>query len=517
MPGLHPPGGRRLSGDHPHPLPRPGRGGARRGVHRGLLALLLVAAAGCSKVGAAPPAPRLALSPCRIEGIPWQARCGTYEVYEDRAARSGRKIALRVVVVPALAPNPEPDPLFYLAGGPGQAASESHALQAVERLHRNRDIVLVDQRGTGSSNRLACDLHRKDDRSLAALFDDTWREEALRACLASYGDTDVRHYTTPVAMDDLDEVREALGYERINLWGVSYGTRAALVYMRQHPERVRTATLDGVAPLSLYLPLYVPRDGQRALELALTHCEQDAACARAYPQLRARVVGLVEQLKREPVRTRVAHPLTGVAEDLTLTSSAVMSALQGQLYMPELAALLPLALDRAAGGDWGPFVALSYAISSGMEKSMSQGMFFSIVCAEDAPFITEEAAAREAQGSWFGDTGTRNTLRACAVWPKGRVPEGYREPVTSPVPTLLLSGELDPVTPPSWAEDAKRTLSRSLHVVVPGVGHNTLGIGCVRTLMADFVTRGGVEGLSSTCGEGLARPPFITSFAGSVP
>lgn len=504
-----------MSWDTPQPTPTRGR------RSRLLAAALLTASAvsglaGCTKVGAAQPASKVALAPCRVEGIPWQAKCGTYEVFENRETKQGKKILLRVVVVPALAPNPEPEPLVLLAGGPGQAASETNALQSVERIHRNRDILLVDQRGTGASNPLECHF-RSPDASLTDDFDAEYREDEVRKCLASYGDTDVRQYTTPIAMDDLDEVRAALGYEKLNLWGVSYGTRAALVYLRQHPEHVRTATLDGVAPMSLYLPLYIARDGQRALELAFSHCEKDAACGKAYPQLRSRVEALVERLKKEPVRTRVAHPLTGVPEDVTLGYTGFMSALQGQLYMPELAALLPLVLDRATRDDWGPFVALSHGIMSGMEKSMSQGMFFAVTCAEDAPFISEEAAAREAFGTWFGETPATNLLRACKVWPKGTVPKGYREPVTSSVPVLLLSGELDPVTPPSWAEEAKRTLSRSLHVVVPGVGHNTMNVGCVRTLMADFVAKGDVADLKPECGEGLARPPFITSFAGSVP
>ncbi len=504
-----------MSRHTPHPTPK-------RGRHTRLLAGALLAAsvvpglAGCKQVGAAPPAPKVALAPCRVEGIPWQAKCGTYEVFENRETKQGRKILLRVVVVPALAPNPEPEPLVLLAGGPGQAASEATALSAVERIHRHRDILLVDQRGTGASNPLDCQFHTPD-APLSDVFDDTYREDEVRKCLASYGDTDVRQYTTPIAMDDLDEVRAALGYEKLNLWGISYGTRAALVYMRQHPERVRTATLDGVAPLSLYLPLYFPRDGQRALDLAFSHCEKDAACGKAYPELRSRVEALVERLKKEPARTRVAHPLTGVPEDVTLGYTGFMGALQSQLYMPELAALLPLVLDRATRDDWSPFVALSHGITSGMSKTISHGMFFSVTCAEDAPFMTEEAAAREALGSWFGDTSTVNLLRACKVWPKGTVPQGYREPVTSSVPTLLLSGELDPVTPPSWAEDARRTLSRSLHVVVPGVGHNTMNVGCVRTLMSDFIAAGDVADLKPSCGDGMVRPPFITSFAGSVP
>jgi pimeloyl-ACP methyl ester carboxylesterase len=459
----------------------------------------------------------MTLKPCRLEGMGRQALCGTHEVWEDRAAKKGRKVPLKVVVVPALAASPEPDPLVLLAGGPGQGAAKlaGHMVPVLERIQRTRDLVFVDQRGTGDSRPLACDPV-PPDAPLAKQFDSNFYEEEFRKCLAGY-DADVRLYTTPIAMVDLDEVREALGYQQLNLYGVSYGTRAALVYMRQHPERVRSAILEGVAPMSLLLPLYVARDSQRALELLFTHCEQDAQCKQRYPELRGRFEALLAQLQQAPVQTKVEHPLTGVPEDVTFTRDAFTGVLRGLLYMPEAASLVPLVLDRATQGDWRPLVAIHHSMSSGISGNMSQGMFLSVVCAEDAPHIPPEAISREAKGTWLGEAGVSNMLLPCAFWPKGELPRDYREPVKSDVPVLLLSGELDPVTPPSWGDDAKKTLTRSLHVTLPGVGHGTSSIGCARALMADFVNRGSVEGLSSKCGEGLKRPPFFTSFAGPVP
>ncbi len=479
----------------------------------GLAALALAA---CTQGGpSASGGRKLALTPCRLEGLASQAQCGTYEVFEDRAAKSGRKLPLRVVVVPALAAQPEPDPLVLLAGGPGQAASRVQVLLALERIRRKRDIVLVDQRGTGDSNPLECEPHPLE-AGLAARFDDSGAVEKLRRCREGWA-ADVRHYTTPNAMDDLDEVRAALGYDKVNLWGVSYGTRAALVYLRQHPQRVRTAILDGVAPMGLYLPLNAPRDGQQALEKLLAHCEKDAACAKAYPDLRPRTEALLARLAAEPARVRVPHPRTGVPEELVLTRRAFLSELFGLLYSPEVASLVPLMLDRSARGDWAPFVALSVGLSEGQRRTMSHGLYYAVVCAEDAPFFDAAAVEREAKGTWFGPDMGLETLAFCEGWPRGTLPQGYREPVKSDVPTLLLSGELDPVTPPAWAEEAKRTLSRGLHVVVPGVGHNTLGADCARSLMAEVLERGSVEGLTPSCGANLTRPPFFTSFAGPVP
>lgn len=503
---------------------RGGRGGkagatVRTPAPRPLLAVLcaLLSLLSCTRGTAAEPVRKLVLSPCRLEGVGRQALCGTLPVWEDRVARKGRQVGLKVVVVPALASAPEPDPLVLLAGGPGQGAAKlaQHVMPLLERIQRNRDLVFVDQRGTGDSGPLECEPI-PPDAPLAQQFVDALPEKEYRACLARY-DADVRLYTTPIAMDDLDEVREALGYDKLNLWGVSYGTRAALVFLRQHPEHVRTVILDGVAPLSLVLPLYVARDGQRALELLFTHCEQDAACSQRYPGLRARFTQMLEQLEKEPAHTRVEHPLTGVPEDVTFTRDGFTSVLRGLLYLPEASALVPLVLDRATQGDWRPFVASHYNMSGGLLSNMSVGMFLSVVCSEDAPLITDEALAREARGTWIGERALRHELAPCSFWPRGQVPAGYRDPVTSDVPVLLLSGELDPVTPPSWAEDAKKTLSHSLHVVLPGVGHGTSSIGCARALMADFVTRGSVEGLESKCGQGLTRPPFFTSFAGPVP
>ncbi|RKH00333.1 alpha/beta hydrolase [Corallococcus sp. CA053C] len=482
---------------------------------------LLALATGCSRAsgesaGASGPVRQMALKPCRLDGVAAQTLCGTLEVFEDRTAAKGRKLSLRVVVVPALASQPQEDPLFFLAGGPGQAASRTRILPALDRIRRQRDIVFVDQRGTGDSHPLDCEALNPSRASLAERFEDREDADVLPQCRKGW-DADERLYTTSIAMDDLDDVRAALGYKQVNLWGISYGTRAALVYMRQHPDRVRTSILDGVAPMGQYLPLYAARDGQRALDLLLEACAKDAVCAKAYPDLRARTEGLLAKLDATPAKVRVAHPRTGVPEDFTLTRRVFVSEMFALLYSPDVASLVPLMLDRAAKDDWTPFVALSLGLTDEVARTTSRGMFLAVVCAEDAPFFTEADAEREAKGTWFGPRMALDVKKACAKWPVADVPKNFRDPVVSDIPTLLLSGELDPVTPPPWGEQAKQTLSHSLHVVVPGLGHNTVGADCARSLMAEVLTRGSVEGLTPDCGKGLRRPPFFTSFAGPVP
>lgn len=488
-----------------------------RGHLRLLVALLLGAGllAACRRPEAGGrAAARVALTPCRLRGVPMETLCGTYEVFEDRAARTGRKLRLNLAVVPALAAEPKPDPLFILAGGPGQAATEAAeaVMPALTRVRRQRDIVFLDQRGTGRSNPLDCN-QTSPDASLAESLEPEPREELFRKCLAGY-DADVRLYTTPIAMDDLDEVRDALGYPRVNLWGGSYGTRAALVYLRQHPDRVRTAILDGVAPLGRPLPLTVARDAQRSLDLTLDQCAADPACARAFPDLRERLQALLTRLDQQPVRTRLAHPVTGRVEEVELSRKTFTGLLRAPLYTSIMSSLTPLVLARAAEGDFAPLVAQGNAQSADLVEAMSWGMFYSVICAEDVPFASAEAAAQAAAGTIFGSSFADDLQRICGFWPRGTLPEGYHAPVESSAPVLVFSGELDPVTPPSNGEEVLQHLRRGKHVVVPGTGHNTLGQACVSRLVADFLDRGSTDGLDTSCVQSVRRPPFFVSFAG---
>jgi pimeloyl-ACP methyl ester carboxylesterase len=459
---------------------------------------------------------RLSLSPCRLKGFGREAQCGWLEVFEDRAAGKGRKLKLKIAVLPALARDPQPDPVFLLAGGPGQSAIESFAplLPVLQALRKTRDLVFVDQRGTGSSHKLQCEMLPKE-ADLKTRFEASLDPGRLQRCLREL-DADVRQYTTAVAMDDLDEVRAALGYPRVNLWGGSYGTRAALVYARQHPDRVRTLTLDGVAPLSLRLPLYFARDGQRALELTVRQCGQDPGCSASFPDLEARFAALLAQLEQKPAEALVEDPLTGSPTRLTVTRRRFVENLRVLLYSPTLTALLPLTIDRASRGDYRAFVAQADQIGRG-EQSLAFGMFLSVLCAEDAPFIGADEIDALAQGSFLGAHAAREMLSACKAWPRGALPGGFREPIRSEAPTLLLSGELDPVTPPGWAEEALRTLPNGVHLVAPGVGHGVSSYGCVPELLARFVERGSAKGLDASCVRDLKRPPFFVGFAGPRP
>jgi pimeloyl-ACP methyl ester carboxylesterase len=499
------------SGGRPRPSVSPPLLGLGRA---GALCLLAIAAALPAR--AAPS--KLALTPCRLKGGV-QADCGTLDVPEDRRNPAGRHLKLKVAVIPALARATKPDPLFMLAGGPGQAATEAipELVQyAFERVHRSRDIVLVDQRGTGSSGPLKCKLSKPGTPLAERLSEVGYPKGRLQECLKGY-DADPRLYTTSIAMQDLDEVREALGYAQINLWGGSYGTRASLIYLREHPQRVRAVILDGVAPPTMRLPLHFAEDAQRSMDLLFANCAAEPSCAKAWPDLPARFKKLIDSLGQSPVRTTVADPTTGEKVEVTITRDLFTSVLRAVLYQPWQASLVPLIVGRAEAGDFAPLVALGSSWSEGLGDSMALGMMLSVLCTEDISRFTDQDLAAHTKETFLGATIIQSFKDGCAVWPKGEAAAGFGEPVTSDKPVLLLSGELDPVTPPGWADEAKKTLSHSVHFTVPGVGHGASAVGCVPKLISEFLDKGATDGLDGACVGKQKRPPFFVTFAGPTP
>ena len=451
------------------------------------------------------------LHPCQIAEGPPDAYCGRYTVYEDRSRREGRSISLKIVVAPALRRDAKPDPLFVFEGGPGGGAATLalYRVPLFRRFQTDRDIVLVDQRGTGDSNPLDCTSEESDAEDLTAIDKDP--TDRFRHCLETLK-ADPRLYTTSVAMDDIDEVRRFLGYDAINLWGGSYGSRAALVYLKRHEDSVRSVTLDGVAPPDMRLPLFMARDGQRALDRLLDDCANDSACARQYPNLGATVKALWDRLAERP-RIDIVHPRTGARLTITASQRLVASILFQSLYSPEVAALVPRVLTDAGEGRFQGLMALAF--SQELPKGgMSEGMFLSVVCAEDMPRITAADIARESSRRFIGTAMFDTRMKPCEFWPAGSVTADYYEPVVSARPVLIFSGADDPVTPPIWGEQVAARLPHARHVVVPGAGHITLTRGCVPQIMARFLERASVDGLETGCVAAVRRPPFFSSYTG---
>jgi len=454
------------------------------------------------------------LRPCSHTEGPTDAYCGTFEVLENRAAQAGRKIALKIVVLPGLRRNAAPDPLFFLAGGPGQGAAK--LAKGVRELFRNvqidRDLVLVDQRGTGDSNPLNC-KHNEEK------LDPTPEEslEKLRDCLAAdQSKADLRFYTTTIAMDDLDDVRRYLGYSKINLYGGSYGTRAAIVYTRRHGSNVRSVVLDGVAPTDMRLPLYMARDGQRAMDLMLRDCEQDTGCKQRFPSLGERLARLLDRLEKQPQRVHVTHPRTGISLDIDVRRLMISGALFGALYAPQSTALLPLLIERAEKNDFAGFLALG-SVNDGVADNMSEGMHFSVVCSEDAPRILKGSIQQEAKDTFLGSEMAEWRVRPCDFWPRGDVEQAYYESPQIDAPALILSGELDPVTPSTWGQQVASHWTNSRHIVVPGTGHGTIASGCVVNVLRQFVNQGSAANLNVDCVRRVRRAPFFLGPSGPDP
>jgi pimeloyl-ACP methyl ester carboxylesterase len=456
------------------------------------------------------------LEPCEVpgasEGAKEKARCGTYEVFENRAAKSGRKIKLNVVVFPATGQNVAADPLFYIPGGPGSSATEDapYIAQAYAKTRERRDLVFVDQRGTGGSNPLNCDLF--DPRDAQSYLGAYFPPEDVRKCRAALElKADLRLYTTPVAMDDLDEVRAALGYERINITGGSYGTRAAQVYLKRHGGHVRTLVLQGVSPTGQLMPRDFPQHTERALNGVLDECADDEKCHAAFPELRAEVKAVLARLMRGPVAVDVTHPQTGESTRVTLSRDLAGEAVRYMLYQPGYAIRIPLFIHAAAQGNFAPLAESALFYRQQIVATGSNGMYLSVTCAEDLPWIKPGEGERNAANTFLGDYRLRQQRAACALWPRGEVPKGYSEPVRSDVPALILTGQWDPVTPPAYGEAAASHLTNGLHLVVPHGGHGfggLEGLDCVQNLINDFVERGTAKGLDASCLQGIRRKGF---------
>lgn len=447
------------------------------------------------------------MQPCTLRGTSRAAQCTEIARPLDPQRPEGPSLALRVAVVPA-SKAARRNPLYFFAGGPGQGAVEAFAplLAVYDELGRDRDFVLVDQRGTGESAPLRC--KPQGDPSLAERLDPTLDATLLQQCLAGY-EHDPRHFTTSIAAEDLDAVRAALGHARIDLIGGSYGTRAALVYARAHPQHVGRIVIDGVAPVDMAMPSSFAHDGQAALEGVLSACAADAGCNQRFPDLRRRLRTWLDGLARAPAPIELADPRTGVRARVTVHHDSVAHAIRGLLYAPSLQALLPLTLDRAMAGDYGPLVAESVALSDGVGDGMAQGMFLSVVCAEDVPFALAKPSEPD---TFLGDAFVTLLRDACAQWPRAALEPGYRDPVVLEQPTLVLSGALDPVTPPRWGEHALQGLSAGRHIVVPGAGHGTIADPCVAQLVHAFLD--GDDDFDAGCVEQSVRPPFVLDLAG---
>jgi pimeloyl-ACP methyl ester carboxylesterase len=454
---------------------------------------------------------RAKLAACQIPGNDDKkvdALCGVYEVWENRTAKAGRKIGLKVVVIPALAPQPKPDPIFFFGGGPGEAIADEAGGAAEDPARQDRDLVFVNQRGTGEPSKLGCDLGgRLEDPQ--SFLGETFPLAAVVKCRDELAKrADLSRYGTDTAMDDIDEVRSWLGYDKINLSGGSYGTRAVQTYLRRHGETVRAAVLQGVVPTPETLPLSHAAGAQRSLDLLLSWCDQDPACHGKFPHVHEELAAIMDQLAQNPVEADVKMPGAEKPVHVRLARGVMADGVRWMLYTPRTGALLPLLIHEAAAGNWGPLGQAAVVSRLGVLRALAMGMFFSVTCSEDVALIDPATIAARTAGTFFGDYRVRQQIAACAVWPHFQIAPETKLLFRSAVPILLISGERDPVTPPAFGDLARRGYTHSLHLVFPYGSHGIEG-DCVDRLQREFIARGGFDGLDTSCVAATTLPPFV--------
>ena len=464
----------------------------------------------------------LKLEDCRISigpGFPGtKARCGTMLRPENPADPNSPEIELRVAVVPALNLVPETDPVVPIAGGPGQGSVEFYlqAKGAFEGLRRNRDILLVDQRGTGESSRMDCEIDDQD-----VLFetefsvDDTMA--SIEECLANLPH-DPRYFTTSVAVTDLEAVREALGYTSLNLYGVSYGSRVAQHFARRYPDSTRTVIIDGVVPPQIALGPEIATESQKAVDNIFARCVEDAQCNEQFPGIRGTFSRVVAELRAGPVEVTVPHPNSGRPETFRLGAGQFAAAVRLLVYNRHTIALLPLFVHEAGQGNYGPIASQFMLTAVSLADTIALGMHNSVMCTEDVPFLDHESIDFDGIAmSYMGSFQVELLEEMCEAWPPGPIDPDFKEPISSKLPFLLLSGDADPITPPRYAEMAAVDLGFATHLVGKHQGHGQIMVGCMGQIVADFVESGNPHELDTDCMERSFVTPFFLDFSGPAP
>lgn len=441
-----------------------------------------------------------------------QSRCSTFEVLENPDDPNGRKIPLKIMVVPALTADPELDPVVILAGGPGQAATDLVMLARVfYRARQQRDILLVDQRGTGELSPLQCDIDIDEDIAFSLEETLALQHETIPQCLQQM-DAAPQFYTTDLAMHDLEAIRQYLGYNQFNLWGGSYGTRAALAFLRMYPDSVRSVIIDGVAPPDIALPTFIERDASAALEKVFVDCAEQSVCATAYPNLRQHYVELLDRLQ-QPQKIMLRDGVDNSEREVTVSRDMIVAVLRFTLYGRETQRLTPYLIEQTYAGNFQPLAGITTPAAG-----VNNAMMASVLCNEDIHLVNIGAVKDGDKSNYLirSPLFTDPMMLSCELWPKRKVPDEYFDPVVSDKPVLIFSGALDPVTPPSWGEQVAKTLSNSRHFVVDGFAHNTMSSICTGNMLNTFVETADINSVKTECLEKLTRRPFFVNAGGSA-
>ena len=448
----------------------------------------------------------VALTPCHVEGVKEELRCGRYEVFENRRTQTERKLPLKIVVIPARHPHPDQGPVFYMAGGPGETATELTGLVKSWGDDDEHDVVIVDERGTADGHRLDCKSPGSDD-NLEAYLNGPFDAAAARTCRKELQKQyDLSQYTTPNFADDIDEIRDAMGYDKININAGSFGTYAAQIYIRRHGEHARAVYLTSLVTLADRVPLYHARSAQQGLDQLFKDCEEDPACHAGYPHLREDFAALLKKTHEQPVTTFVRHPVTGARTEIHFSERAFADAIRVMMY--HNARDVPFLIEQAAAGNFSPFAEAGLRANRDIYSGGSMGLHYCITCNEFVSRIHPEEVEPATRGSYLGSWRVRAQIAACQEWPKTDLPADYFEPFQLRTPTVVVSGADDPASrPPNDREIVRSYLPDAIQLLVPGATH-TPENDCTRSIRHQLYRTGTTNGLDVSCVNNIRPPPF---------
>lgn len=461
----------------------------------------------------------LVLEDCYIEGIRQQVQCGQLTVPENYQQPNDTTISINFAVIPAIDKSQNKEPFMFLAGGPGQAAVELAAglRQAFTEVRKTRDLILVDQRGTGKSHPLQCD-EVDGGENVYQIIPEDFDTQEVKDCLASLSG-DLSQYNSENSIRDFDAVRIALGHEKINIYGGSYGTRAGLIYLRMFPNSLRSVVLDSVGPIEVPIGTF-GKSSARSFNLLLENCQKESSCHQAYPKLLEEFNQVIERLTEKTVTVDIVHPRLGVKTEFIVSKAKFISTLFNQLYSMQGHSLIPLVIHQANKGNFAPLAGLIAQTDNSDTNSNGNGMYvgltFNIVCNEDIPKVTSAMFSEDADNNFSGDNSHIGWQAVCPLWPSFKVDESFYKAVTANVPTLILSGNLDPVTPPSNGEKSAATLPNSHHIVVDNAAHIAGMSNCGVNIINEFLTTLAPQKLDEECLKDLPVTSFMTSLNGSI-
>ncbi len=454
----------------------------------------------------------LTLGNCHLKGIKSQVQCGKLLVPENYTLADGEKISVNFAVLPAIDKSQNKTPLMFLAGGPGQASVElaAHIFTTFNEIRKSHDIILVDQRGTGKSHPLQCDDN--STRNAYDIIPEDFSEQEIKDCLAQFTG-DLSQYNSENAIRDFDAVRSALGHEKIHIYGGSYGTRAGLVYMRMFPDSLKSVVLDSVGPIEVPIGTF-GQSSARSFNLLLETCMQDDHCKAAYPELADEFKAVIARLEKAPVKLEIAHPRLGTKTNFVLSKSKFINNLRLQLYSMSTRGLVPLIIHQAFLGNYQPLIGLIAMSEGGL--GMYVGLTLNIVCNEDIPKVTAEMFTADADNDFGGNDSHKPWLQACPLWPKYSVDEAFYNSVTTNIPTLILSGNLDPVTPPSNGDKSALTLPNNHHIISKNNAHIVASTPCGIDIVNEFLETLDPKGLDESCLTELKSETFMTHLNGNL-